>query len=106
MHQSKLIAILFFLTINRLNAQKIPQFLYGIEHRVETLTTEDGESFTCYTIDNPEEWSKMNKRFKRMGRLHPFVNEGIVFGLKRSGKWEVLRAWAWGFRRFRIYEAD
>lgn len=87
-------------------AQEPPAFLNGISYSVETLTTEDGERFTCYTIDNPEEWAKMNKRFKRMGRLYPFVNEGIVFGLKRSGKWEVLRSWAWGFRQFRIYEAD
>ena len=87
-------------------AQEPPAFLNGIKYSVETLTTEDGESFTCYTIDNPEEWSKMNKRFKRMGRLHPYVYDGIVFGWKHSGKWEVLRSWAWGFRQFRIYEAD
>ena len=83
-----------------------PKFLNGINYTIEQLTTEDGEGFTCYTIKNKEDWEKMNERFNRMGRIHSFVQDGIVFGWKRSGDWEILRSWAWGFRQFRIYEVD
>ena len=103
--KNKILALLLVVAV-QLGATEPPKFLNGINYTIEQLTTEDGEGFTCYTIRNKEDWKKMNERFNRMGRIHSFVQDGIVFGWKRSGDWEILRSWAWGFRQFRIYEFE
>lgn len=100
----KTLLALALLVVVALGATEPPKMLDGFNYTVLNLVDDDGTTFVAYKIRNKEDWSRFNKKFKKMKHLHTEVNENIVFTTKKFGNYEIVRAWAWGYKSFVVYE--
>ena len=87
-------------------SQAVPSFIENYSYRYEALTTEEGEQFGTYKViakDN-KTFQSLNKTFKKFKKPTSWVANGIVFTSRENAKYTMIRAWAWGYRSFRVYE--
>ena len=83
-----------------------PKFLENFSYRTEMVTSEDGETFECYVVSarNNDQFKSLNKFFRKMKYQGTWREDGIVYCVRRSSNYTMVRGWAWGFRAFSIYE--